>query len=97
MSSVPSLQCGLQRGWPSFSPPVVSRRGAPPSVDSSHSDDIDLLSSIEWRDSVVTAWAPSGLRLTLPRRSNFHRSSTVMFFFLAMRAGSWVLGVSSVA
>ena len=38
---------GDQAGWPSFSPQLVSRRGPPPKVDSSHRLDWALLSAIE--------------------------------------------------
>jgi hypothetical protein len=75
---------GLQRGWPSLSPHWVSARASPPSVDSSHSVLVALLSSIEWRVTAATACAPSGARLGAPMRSIFHRSSTVSGFFLGM-------------
>jgi hypothetical protein len=81
---------GLQRGWPSFSPAWVNARGAPPSVDSSHSVLADVLSSIEWRVNDATSCAPSGDRLGAPRRSHFQRSSTVTgFFFFIVRPWVW--------
>jgi hypothetical protein len=89
--------CGLQRGAPSFSPHCVSGRGAPPSVDSSHSVLRLLLSSIEYRVAAATACAPSGDRLGAPRRSIFHRSSMVrvliFFVLIAGRPAQRAIGV----
>ena len=47
VKAIRGRRAGDQRGAPSFSPQVVSARGLPPSVDSSHSDEAALLSSIE--------------------------------------------------
>ena len=67
---------------------AVTARGAPPRVDNSHSELLELLSSIEKRVTEATACAPSGERLGVPMRSMRQRVSTSRIFFLAMaRAG----------
>ena len=56
-----------QRGLPSLSPQCVSRRGSPPSVDSSHSDACALVVVHRVAASAsTTACAPSGDRLACP-------------------------------
>ena len=78
-------RCGRRAGSSAAGRPcrrsASAARGAPPSVDSSHSVLAALLSSIEWRVSAATACAPSGARLGVPRRSICHRSSMVSGFF----------------
>ena len=68
---------GDHAGWQSFSPQLVSWRGALPKVESNHRLAWLVLSSIEKRLTEHTACAPSGASDRLPTRSNFQRSSTV--------------------
>src|SRR5258706_15081324 len=76
--------CGDQAGWPSFSPQVVSTRGASPEVESSHRLALARFSLIEYDDTHTTAREPSGASETPAGRVVFPRASTLKRFNIGL-------------